>query len=197
MKRKNIVFIIIYFILTILFVAIPFPTADLFIRVNFKNITSNSCSLYYSIDAPFSYSEEQCINSSIDPDLNQVTFRLDSSLANQITDIRLDFANQEDLICIKDISISSAGVIKEAYRPYEFFSSDNIAMTNQVTVSATDVMNDAYISTTGNDPYIIFTHELTRDIMSHVSSYRLTRALICVFIGVAIILMKKKVFTEH
>ncbi len=197
MKRKTILFTIIYFIIAILFIAIPFPTADILIRIDFNDIASDSCVLYYSVGTPFSYSDEHCIKSSVDPEYNQVTFRLDGSLANQITDIRLDFVNKEDLICINDVSVSSAGVIHKEYHPCKFFASDNIAMTNNVAVSAANSMDLAYISTTDNDPYIIFSNELTRDIMSRASSYRLTRALICVFVGVAIILMKKKLFTEH
>lgn len=197
MKKKTIIFTIIYIIIATAFVAIPFSPADVFIRIDFNDIASDSCSLYYSIGTPFSYSEEQCIHASVDRELNQISFRLDGALAEQILDLRLDFANQEDLICINDISVSSAGIVKKEYHPCTFFASNNIALTNGSSVSVAEAVDLAYIATTDNDPYVIFTNELTRDIMSHASSYRLTRALICVFVGVALILMKKKVFTEH
>lgn len=197
MKKKTILFTVIYIIIAAVFVAIPFSPADIFIRIDFSDIASDSCALYYSTGTPFSYSEEQCIHSSIDAELNQVSFRLDGSLAEQILDLRLDFANQEDLICINDVSVSSAGIVKKEYHPCTFFASNNIALTNGATISVAETVDLAYISTTANDPYIIFTNEITYDIMSHVSSYRLTRTLICLFVGVAIILMKKKLFTEH
>lgn len=197
MKRNTVLFTIIYIIIAVAFVAIPFPVADVIIRIDFDNIAGSSCSLYYSTDTSLSYSEEQCIQSSFDSETNQMTFRLDGSLAKQIQFLRLDFENREDLICINDVSVSSAGIVQKEYHPSKFFSSDNITFTNNADITAATAMDLAYVSTTENDPYIIFSNELSRDVMSHASSYRLTRALICVFIGVAIILMKKKVFTEH
>lgn len=197
MKKSTIIISVLFVIASALFVVIPFPTADLFIRLHFDEINSDSCSLFYCTDPYFSFSQEQCIISNIDPDTNTVTFRIDSSNIGQITGLRLDFVNKEDTICVRDISVSSAGIIQKEYNPCTFFHTSNILTTNNTTFSLLDIQDLAYIATTDNDPYVIFTNELTRDIMSHASSYRLTRALICVFVGVALILMKKKVFTEH
>lgn len=197
MKKSTIIMSVIFVIASVLFVVIPFPVADLFIRLHFDEINSETCSLYYSTDPYFSFSEEQCIVSNIDPETNIITFRVDSSNIGQITGLRLDFANAQDTVCVRNISVSSAGVIQKEYNPCVFFDANNILATNNTTFSLVNIQDLTYISTGDNDPYIIFTNEFTRDIMSRASSYRLTRALICAFVGIALILMKKKVFTEH
>ena len=197
MKIKTALPAIILILFTIIFVAIPLPSSDLYIRVHFFNDTvEDKCYLYYALNEPYAFNGDQYITAEFEPDENQVTFCIDGSLADQISGLRLDFSGSQDLVCINSISVSSAGIIKEDYNPCVFFSAPNIAQSNDVEFTLIEDRNIAYIVTGSSDPYIVLTTEATADIVSHFSRYRLTRLGICLFIAIAYILAKKKLFTE-
>lgn len=177
------------------FVLIPLPATDLIIRVYFTDIVGSDCSLYYTTDFDGSFSENQRIISNIDYDNMSVEFRLDGSLENHITNLRLDFPVEEQLIGIKDITASSAGIIRKSYNPCDFFADENIAFTNDASVTLVHPRNRAYISTGNVDPFIGLSAPLIKQLQRHYSHLMLSRFFICAFIGSCYALSRKKLFT--
>ena len=182
-------------LLAAVFVWMPFPASDLYLRIYFDEIAGDSCRLYYGTDVQGSFTPEQCIISIIDHDKNMVEFRLDSALYNHLTGLRLDLPKQlEQLLCIKNISVSSGGVIRKEYNPCTFFAPENLSYTNETTLSLVSIRDRAYIQTGGNDPYLILCQGLAADIWSLYSRRRLSRLFLCLFAAGSYLLARKKLF---
>ena len=205
MKIAKIVLKIIIILFTIVFILFPIPNSDLIIRVHFMNadttksdeITSGTCALYYAIDDPYAFSPEQVIISEIDVSTKQVSFKLDGSLSNKLSGIRLDFPNADNLICVSNVTISSAGIIQKQFNPCIFFASENILDSNDIDdISLATSLNRAYIKTKSVDPYLILSDSLVSQISAGYSSYRLTRLAICIFIYLTCYLAKKNIFSK-
>lgn len=182
-------------ILAVVFILIPLPPAALYIRIQFDEIAGDKCTLYYATDTTGGFSEEQCILSKIDPDTNQVTFRLDSSLDGHLTDLRIDFPPAEDLVCIKTITASSAGIIQDEYNPCHFFANDNIASTHEADITLVHPTNRVYISTTENDPYIVLSSGLTAQLQDHYSHFGITRLFVCILVAIGYLFARKNPFS--
>lgn len=193
MKKK--IICLFSFFLVAVFVLLPAPAASLNLRFHFSEMTGDSCSLYYTTDTSNTFNGEQQYLSEIDYEKNLVEFRLDPSLDGHITGLRLDFPSEEQLLSIDNITVSSAGVIKRRYNPCDFFAAENIVGTHgtgEPSLVATRSL--AYFSTTSDDPYVILSENLCRQITACYSHYRLTRLSICVFLLACFILGKKKIF---
>lgn len=178
----------------LIFILLPLPASDLIIRIYFTEISGDSCSLYYTTDTDGAFSENQVITSAINYNDMSVEFRLDGSLENHITNLRLDFPQIEQLIGIQEITASSAGVIRKSYNPCIFFADENIAFTHGTSVTLVHPRNRAYLSTESDDPHLGFTAPLITQLQRHYSHKVLSRLLICVFIGSCYIFSKKKLF---
>lgn len=181
--------------LSLAFVLIPLPASDLFIRIYFDEVAGKSCVLYYATEEQDFLSEERCLISDIDYGQNCVEFRLDGSLDGHITDIRLDWPAQEQLLCVKTITVSSGGVIQKEYNPCTFFAEENIQLSNETSVTLVHPRGRAYLSTGADDPYQILSRALTAQIQGHYSHFRGSRLLICLFVAGSYFFAKKKIFT--
>lgn len=195
--RKKILYIVLVLLLMFVFIMFPLPASDLRIRIHFDAIEGDSLVLYYTTDSANEFSGAQSISKGIDYDAKQVTFTLDSSLENHITGLRLDFPNEEQLLCISNITVSSAGTIKRQFNPCNFFSESNILYSNDIKeMSLATAQARTYLLTSSNDPYIILSPDLCRQITNCYSHFRLTRLGICIFILGCCFFAHKKVFTE-
>ena len=152
--------------------------------------------MYYATDMNNVFCQEQYINAVVDKENMQVTFRLDKSLCGHLTGMRFDFTAMEDLVGIKSVTLSSAGVVQEEYNPAQFFAPANIAVVNGVEISLIETRNQAYIATEGNDPFVVMSSEIVSEIDGGFSHYRMTRVWICVFVAVGIWLWRKNIFVE-
>lgn len=177
------------------FILIPLPASDLIIRVYFTDIVGTSCSLYYTTDTDGAFTESKCVTSAIDYTDMSVEFRLDGSLEKHITNLRLDFPQEEQLIGIKNITASSAGIIRKSYNPCEFFAEENIAFSNESSVTLVHPRNQVYILTGSTDPFIGLSASLINRLQHHFSHRMLSRFLICVFIGTCYVLSGKRLFS--
>lgn len=176
------------------FVLMPAPAAGLYIRIYFDEIQGDGCALYYAVDDG-GFSQEQCVSSAVDYDRKMVEFALDPSLEGRITGLRLDFPDMEQLICVKTITVSSAGAIQREFNPCDFFGGDNAEYSNDIdAMSLVSVRARAYIRTLSGDPYLILSGGLCRRIMDCYSHFRLTRLAICVFLGGSFLLARSKIF---
>lgn len=190
--------ILVIFLAVALFIAVPLPSADLYLRVYFSEIAGQFCALYYSTESSNFFSQEQCVISDIDPERNMVTFRLDGSLKDQITGFRLDFPSDEDLICVSNITVSSAGIVQKQFNPIHFFADENFSYSNDIAaISLVDPRDTAYILTESSDPYLIFSANLVKQITDGYSCYRLTRLGICLFAAACFFMTKKNLFKSR
>lgn len=182
-------------LLALLFILMPLPASDLIIRIYFDDITGHSCALYYSTDAEKNLLPEQYITSEIDYAQMRVEFRLDGSLENQLTSLRLDWPHlTEQLICVKNISISSGGVIRKEYNPCYFFADGNISSSHETYVTLVHPRNRAYLMTGTDDPYQILSDTLVDEIKGYYNHRILSRICLCLFIAGCWFFGKKKLF---
>lgn len=195
MMKKYILSAFLILILAV-FVLAPYPASDIYLRFYFRDISGEYCVLYYSTDSSGAMMPEQYFAAKIDPDLKVADFRLEPLFSDNITRLRLDFPNEEQLLNIKAITVSSGGVIKKQYNPCDFFREENIAASNGITgISLVKPRALAYFATSSDDPYVIFSPELTQDIIGCHSNLRLTRLGICLFLAGCFLMFRKKLFT--
>lgn len=194
--KKKILFVCIIFLFMAVFVLVPAPTSKLNIRIYFDEIQGDSCALYYAVDSD-GFTQDQCVSSAIDYDRKMVEFVLEPSLEGRVTGLRLDFPDIPQLLCIKTITISNAGVIKREYDPCDFFAQENIVYSNDIdAISRVAVRARTYIKTLPDDPYMVLSGELCQQLMGCYSHFKLTKLAVCVFILATFILAKKKIFRE-
>jgi len=180
MKRIHYVILL---ILMIAFVLLPLPSSDLLIKIQFSEVSDDSFELYYALDNPNNFTSDQYISSSVDFKNKEAVFRLDKSYSKRLSGLRIDLPNTSSLIGITNITVSSAGVIKKQYNPCDFFSEENVIYTNNIdSLTLATAKNTTYITTSGNDPFIILGDNLVSSIRNAYSNYRLTRLFICLFI---------------
>lgn len=179
------------------FIMIPSRASSIRIRIHFAAVGGDSCALFYSTDTHNTFSSEQALFSAIDPQTLQAEFTLDPSCKNHITGLRLDFPDTEQLLCIKSITVSSAGVVKRQYNPCDFFTADNLACVNDIaTINLAAAQARAYLYTLESDPYVILSDELCRQIAGCYSHFRLTKLAVCLFILGCCFLARKNIFKE-
>lgn len=196
MKNKKFAKMIMLFLFILVFILFPLPNADLYIRINFAEVSGNSCELYYTTATYPDFNPEQYISSDIDYQKNQVTFHLDSSIAKQLQKIRIDLPNSGSVICIKSISVSSAGLIQKYFNACDFFLPENLAYSNDIPeISLATARDRAYLATGTSDPFIVLADNLTSEIKDGISNYTLTRLLICIFVVTVYFITKKNVFS--
>ena len=194
-STKQIIAFCVFALITAIFVLMPFPASDLYLRLYFKEIQGSKYELYYSTDSAEGFSAERLIPAAIDSDDNHITFRLDSSLAGHITGLRLDFPSLEQVICVENVTVSSAGIVKRQYDPCYFFREDNIASSNDIASINPVISRDfTYIAATPDDPYLILSSGLCQQITGCYSHFRLTRLLVCLFPAACYLIAKLKIF---
>lgn len=184
-------------IIVLIFIFLPLPASDLILRIYFDEIEGDSCALYYTTDTQGAFCEEQCAHAQIDYEKKMVAFRLDGSLAGHLTGLRLDFPQTEQLLCIKSVTASSAGVIQKEYNPCSFFAESNIAFSNDISVTLVNLRNRAYLSTGSNDPYICLSATPTEQLQGCFSYLRLSRFFLCLFVAGSILFARKKLFNSY
>lgn len=195
LSPKQLIALCAFVLVTAAFVLMPFPASNLYLRFYFRDIQDSRCELYYSTDSADGFSGERLIPAEISPEDQHVTFRLDSSLAGHITGLRLDFPSLEQLICVDNVTVSSAGVVKKQYDPCYFFHKDQIASSNDVSAVDLVVSRDiAYVATTPDDPYLVFSPNLCRQITDCYSRFRLTRLFICLFPAACYLAARSRLF---
>lgn len=196
-SRKQIIAFSAFALITAVFVLLPIPASSLYVRIYFGEISGSACTLYYSTDSAEGFSAEGQVSSEIDYADMKATFRLDGSLAGHITGLRLDFPDAEQLINIKSITVSSAGIVKRQFDPCYFFLDENIAQSNGISsINLVPSRDHAYVATLADDPFLVLSPGLCREITGCFSRFRLTRLLICLFPAACYLVAKAGIFKE-
>lgn len=193
MKNKLILAAVV--LIAAIFVFMPLPASDLILRIYFDEIQGDFCALYYSTNPGKNFSIEEYLPCNIDYDKKMVEYRLDGSVEDRLTALRLDWPNlAEQLICVKSITVSSGGVIQKEFNPCRFFAEENIASAHETSVTLVHPRDRAYLSCGADDPYQVLSDELTAEIRDCFSHRRLSRLFLCLFLGASWFLARKKLF---
>lgn len=170
-------------ILMLIFVFIPFPASGLTIRLYFGDFEGDSILVFYTTDEDPGMGNRQTFTAAIDKVNKLAVIKLSPELADHITQIRFDFPEAEQVLSIKNVSVSSAGIIQHQYDPCDFFSESNIVAKNDIPeIDLIRSHRTAYFKTDQHDPYLLFDGRLLRDMLQYRSSYRLTRIIACLLI---------------
>lgn len=182
-------------ILMLAFILLPIPASGLTIRLYFDKFQGDSLVMYYTTDENPHMGMEQIIAATVDAGNKLAVIRLSPELADHIDRIRLDFPETEQTLSIRNISVSSAGVIQHNYSPCEFFSETNIADRNDIPqISLIEWEKTAYIRTNESDPYVLFNSGLVRDMLQYRSAYRRTRLAACILVVLGYVLYRIRPF---
>lgn len=187
----------IIFLIAIVFVLIPFPSADINIRLHFMGNAEGTYAFYYATQTA-GFSQEQCIIAEADSESTSVTFHLDHSLEDQLTGLRLDFPAGDNLICISNVTVSSAGIVQKQFNPCNFFAPENLTHQCDIEpISLATAQNRVYVPTAGEDPYVILAQNLLEEVRDGYSHLRLTRFGICLFAAACYVMYKKNLFSKE
>lgn len=182
-------------LLAVLFISFPHPASDLHLRITFDEFTGDGCALYYTTDTDGNFSQDKCITSELDPATMQVSFSLPGTLSGHLTGLRLDFPHTEQLLCIKTVTVSSAGVIKKEFNPCYLFVPENLQMNHNADITIVLPRNRVYVSAGSDDPFLIFSDALTAQIESCYSHQMLSRFCVCLFLAGCMFFAHRKLFS--
>lgn len=174
------------------FIFYPFMCTKLHLKVYFhKDSAFTDCRLYYSTLSDPIMSNKTSSYAPISD--GKADIILSSELCGSLTGIRLDFAQADALLHINRIELCSGGFVQKSFDASEFFAADNVIAANDID-SITAVGTSAYISTQGNDPYLVFSEDMTQTFNDAFSHYTKTKVAICLFIVATVLLSHKKLF---
>lgn len=184
-------------LMAIVFVLMPFPASDLIIRIYFDDIQGDACGLYYSTNPGKGFSGEEYISCDIDHDRKMVEYRLDGSVEDKLTALRLDWPNfLEQVICVKSITVSSGGVVRKEFNPCSFFAEESIVFAHETSVTLVHPRNRAYLSCGTDDPYQILSDSVTEEIKDSFSHRSLSRLCLCLFLAASLFFAEKNLFKQ-
>lgn len=192
MKKKFKIFLIAAFI-ACAFIFYPFMCTDLHIRIYFAPDSAyTECSLYYTTTEAPAMSDNKLLYADMTSGKADLILR--GELCGNLTGLRLDFTEADNLICIKRIELCSGGFVRKTFDASQFFAEENIAATNDISsLQNSDIIT--YIGTSGNDPHILFSPEVVQECNDAYSHYTGTKAFICLFVTAAVLLSRKKIYT--
>ena len=110
----------------------------------------------------------------------------------------MDFPETDQVLSIKNVSVSSAGVVQHNYGPCDFLAEANIALQNDIPmISLVEPKQTTFIQTNEPDPYILFTSDLVRDMLQYRSSFRLTRLAVCILVDLGYVIYRARLFEKR
>ena len=195
MKKKFKIFLTAAFITCVAcaFIFYPFMCTDLHLKIYFAQDSAyTECSLYYTTtDAP-NMSDDKLLYADITS--GKADLVLSKELCGNLTGLRLDFTEADNLICIKRIELCSGGFVRKTFDASQFFAEENITATNDIAALQNTVIS-TYIGTNGNDPYILLGPEVVQECNNAYSHYTGTKAFICLFVAAAVLPARKKIYS--
>lgn len=181
-----------------LFILYPLNPSPMKIRFYFDDYNGEDCLLYYATATSPQLEEGKCLKADYNAETGVATFTLDSHIVKGLTTLRLDFPPTSQLFSIYDISVSSAGVVKNRFHPCDFFAEENVAVVNDIDgMSYATALAKVFFQTGVSDPYVLFSGNLMHSILRCNSQYRLSRLLVCLLIFAGFLIWKKKLFVHE
>ncbi|MCR4792002.1 MAG: hypothetical protein K5871_04590 [Lachnospiraceae bacterium] len=181
-------------IICILILVIPLPAGALYLRFHIKDAGAGDYKLYYTTDGSQAFCEEQCIEGSLNSSGDEVTFRIDGTLEEKITGMRFDLPPTDQMVVLDSVSASSAGMVKDRWSVTDIFAPENLSMTNSAEVQVVPSRELAYISTSADDPYVIFAPNIVGELTGLFSHKFITKIVIVLLIVAGMIFAKLNLF---
>lgn len=192
-KIKNFIYIILILAAMGFYVLYPFRCTDLHIKIYLTEDSAyTDFSVYYTTaDAPV-FHGEHLIHANTEEFMADIL--LPKELCKNLTGLRLDLSHADSPISIKRVELCSGGFIRRTFDGSDFMNAAYIAGSNDIA-SIQQVFETAYLSTSGNDPYIIFSPEMVKTGNEAFSHYTGTKLFLCLFIIATVFLARRKLFT--
>ena len=92
------------------------------------------------------------------------------------------------------VSASSGGTVNDRWSVSDIFDAGNLVMINGVQVQPVPSRELTYISTTENDPYVVFAPNIVNELTGHFSHKWGTKIVIVLLIMAAVLFYKKDLF---
>lgn len=173
--QKQYVPVFLVILLGILIQLIPVKAGNLHLRFYTESYDGGDCNLYYTTSSSSDYSADKRLVSTMD-DAGAIEFLVDGSLSDQLTGLRLDFPEAVQVVGIREIALSSGGVIQKHINPCDFFGEGGMASSNGISeLSLIKTQKKAYFVTEAEDPYIVLSAPLVMEINRSFSHFRWTR----------------------
>ena len=191
---KGTIKIIIIAVVMLVIMLIPLPADDLYLRFHVSEGEQEDYRLYYSTADNPSFDGEHYIDSSYDEKSGLVTFKIDAALEGAITGLRFDFPPAEGVTVIDGISSNSGGIVKNRFPVAEIFNDGNYLMVNGALLSTVAAREYVYASTTPDDPFVVFTPEVSSKMTSGFSHKFSTKLVIVLLIALGLFFYNKDYF---
>ena len=194
---KRITKTIIICICLLIIILIPLPADDLYLRFRVREGSTEGYRIYYTTQSNPDYSDEQYVDSVYDELSGQITFVLDASLEGSITGIRMDYPPSEGMVVIDGVSINSGGLVKKRISVPSLFNEGDYLMIHGATIDTVSDRETVYVSTTPDDPFVVFGNEGVKLLSTGFSHKFLTKLCIALLIAVAWAFYNKDIFGKE
>jgi hypothetical protein len=184
-------------VICLIILLLPLPADSLFLRMHLKQATAGDYRLYYTTDGSMVFNGEQFIEGILNDKGDLISFEMGSELEGRITGMRFDLPPSEGMVTLDSVSVSSGGTVKSRWSVSDVFAPGNLAMVNGVQVQSVPSRELTYISTTENDPYVVFAPNVVSELAGHFSHKLGTRLVIVLLIAAAMVFHKKNLFNAQ
>ena len=191
-KIKTIIIALIFIVILI----IPLPADDELLRIHIKEGPSEGYGLFYATSEIPEPCNDTFIEGESGHEDGEITFDLDASLEGDVSLVRIDFPLSDELIAIDGIYASGAGIVRKRWSVSKLFDEENLAFVHDMTVQPIPSKEIAYIAVTGEDPFVVFNEDVSRNLTGHFSHKLLTRICVLGLIALGIVFYRKRMFGE-
>jgi hypothetical protein len=181
-------------VLCLIILLIPLPADSLFLRMHLSDSADGDFRLYYTTDGSMAFNGEQFISGSLNDKGDIVSFEMGPELEGKISALRFDLPPAEGMITVDSVSASSGGTVNGRWSVPDIFAPGNLLMVNGVQVQSVPSRELTYISTTENDPYVVFAPNIVNELTGHFSHKWGTKIVIVLLIAAAVLFYKKNLF---
>ncbi|MCR5739160.1 MAG: hypothetical protein K6G43_05030 [Lachnospiraceae bacterium] len=181
-------------VISLIILLIPLPADSLFLRMHLRQASAGDYRLYYTTDGSMAFNGEQFIEGKLNDEGDLVSFEMGPELEGRITGMRFDLPPAEALVTLDSVSASSGGTVKSRWSVPDIFAPGNLLMVNGAQVQSVPSRELAYISTTENDPYVVFAPNVVEELTGDFSHKWGTRVLVIALIAAAMVFHKKNLF---
>ncbi|MBP1584566.1 MAG: hypothetical protein ILP17_02605 [Lachnospiraceae bacterium] len=181
-------------VVCLIILLIPLPADSLFLRMHLKEASAGDYRLYYTTDGSMAFNGEQFIDGMLNDKGDIVSFEMEPELEGRITGLRFDLPPAEGLVTMDSVSVSSGGAVKSRWSVSDIFASGNLVMVNGAQVQSVPSRELTYISTTENDPYVVFAPNVVSELTGRFSHKWGTKIVIVLLIGAAMVFHRKNLF---
>ncbi len=192
LNPKNILLTLLIIGAMCLFIFYPFSCTDLHFKIYFsKDSAYTECTAYYTTVQDPVFSDAQRITATTTEGMADILFPKD--FCENLTGLRLDFTQTDNLIRIDRIELCSAGFIQRSLNASEFLTESAMLAVHDIS-AVQPVMHTVYIKTDGSDPYIYFTSDTVQFFNDAFSHYTGSKLAICLFFILTAVLARKNLF---